>query len=315
MGQSNKENMRTILINPGFYNFKGENGVIFKTAVTKSPYNSLGSLGDVIKYNNSTYIIGDGETLINADKTSNQITKLCVLNMICRQIPLEDKGGDFTLYVTAPPLSYNDQQTEIPKYLKGHYSIEYKGVKKDINIVEVEVFPETILALMAARLNGNIKKNAIIFDIGGVTSTIVRVLNGNASMDDILSDKMGMHKLEFKIFKALSKVYYKYNIIDENNMTKILTEGAINPTTNVNILEESKSIIENIYIEFIQELNRRIEKSDWIIDESYDIILTGGGSKLLYETIKEFSYPQAIMSDNPLFDNLIGLQIIKKMRG
>lgn len=310
---------REVLINTGFYNFKGENGVIFKTAIQKCSLGEMASSGDVITLDNESYIVGRGEPSVSTDKTSNNVTKLCVLNMICRQLKDTDdnvdRGGDFNLYVTSPPIVYAKQKKELPNYLKGEYKIKYKGQERIINIKNVLVFPETILAQLSLRVNQQMCDDVIIIDIGGVTTTVARFVDGNCGENDILSIPYGMHNVNNDVINALQNDYSStgilYNIKD---MTKFLTQGVTIPNTSINILEAAKKEISEVYTSLLNKIDKKMQLSQWGSTSDYQVVMTGGGSIILYDIAKEKFFKNAILSNNPLFDNLKGLEIIKALR-
>lgn len=314
-----ENNTRTVLINTGFYQFKGENGVIFDTAIKECQLNAFSLNGDIITLDNKSYIVGSGEASIGTDKTDNNISKICALNMVCRQLDNSkestDNGGDFHLLVTLPPLNYRSQKDTYAEYLKGEYNVKYKGKDKNINIKKVTVLPETLLAHMSLLANQKISKNALIIDIGGVTTTVAKFTNNACGDEDYFSIPNGMHKVNFHIVNALNVDYSKYNIINEDNMTKFLTDGAIIPGTTTNILDKEKNTINKVYDSLLKSISKKLAQTGWILDDSYDIVMTGGGSIFMFDYAKEKYFPNAILSKNPLFDNLIGLQIIKEIRG
>lgn len=311
---------REVLINTGFYNFKGENGVIFKTAIQKCSLGEMASSGDVITLNNESFIIGRGEPSVNTDKTSNDVTRLCVLNMICRQFKDTkdsiDRGGDFNLYVTSPPIVYKNQKKELPKYLKGEYRIKYKGADRIINIKDVLVFPETILAQLSLTVNQKISDDVIIIDIGGVTSTVARFVDGNCGEGDILNIRYGMHNINYDVINALQNDYSSTGILDNiKDMTRFLTKGVTIPNTSTNILEAAKKEINDVYINFLNKIVKDMKLAQWGATDDFQVVMTGGGSIILYDIAKEKFFKNAILSNNPLFDNLKGLEVIKALRG
>lgn len=308
-----KEEKRTILINGGFYHYKGENEVFFKTAIKEC--RGMGSSGDIIKYNGISYSVGQGLSPTSTNKTDGEITKICTLYMICKQIPKDDVGGDFHIILTAPPLSFNTEKTALPKYLIGEYNVTYNGCSKKINITSVDVYPETILALMAIRQELELKPNTIVIDIGGRTTTVVKTQKGNFGEGDIINHPEGMHFVESVLYNKLITKYHDQNLFNRENVWEVLTGEIENPKTNESIKCEQQSIIDEVFMEYFDKIKTVIENQRWIINSTYDIVLTGGGGKVFYPIISKHYFNNVCISQDPIFDNLKGLQMIKEAKG
>ena len=301
--------MRTIPINNGFYNIKSLGGEIFKSAY-KEVDNFFGvNQPNVLEYDGKKYLVGNGKISLSPDKTDNEATKIFILNMLCRL--MKDKPYEnFNLFLTSPPSTILNQKKALPNYLKGNYSVVYGGDKKDIVIYSVTVFPETILAYFANKPQ-QFKRPVIVLDIGGVTTNAVLISNGSYDSKSIISYPNGMYHLEYDISNYLNA---KYTLnIARDDVSFYLKEGLRMFGSDVDLIEAEKETIESFYKEFMENIIEKFQLKKWNY-KMYDILVTGGGGKNLFAFIKDNFFPQAILSKDPLFDNLNGLAVIAKMK-
>jgi hypothetical protein len=309
--QSNQIQTITIPINNGYYQYKSINNIIFKSRIEKCLCSDIETTADILVYDNETYTVGDGKINLDGDKTTTEFTKICVLNMLSKFCGSE---GKFNVILTTPPLMFQQQSEVLPMYLKGTYNIVANKESKKITIDSVKVLPETFLTYASNNINNKFKrKNLLIFDIGGVTSNIVIIKQGkfNLSPDNIITIKKGMYHIDTEIAQYLNG---KYPLLDcnfddieyarDNN-------GLIDNNTDENIFEIEKDGIENFYMEHIEMLLQEctLKKFNYSL---YDCLITGGGGKILYPYIKDNFIKKAILSIDPIFDNLKGLEIIAK---
>jgi hypothetical protein len=79
--------------------------------------------------------------------------------------------------------------------------------------------------------------------------------------------------------------------------------------TNDDILcDESVYDIEK---EFIDEVIEAIDDKGWNYNK-FETLVTGGGGKNLFDIIQKFFIPKAVLSNDPVRDNLLGLDAFAK---
>jgi pantothenate kinase type III len=284
-------------INCGYYQYKGLENNIFNSRLSKSVYDSIPGNCDVIEVNGEKYTIGVGKVNIDMDKTNNEFTKIFVLNMLGRFT------GDkeiFKVVLSSPPLVYSRHKEVLPEYLEGRYEVIHNGRKKEITIEAVKVYPETIAAYLANRdkFKG---KNVIVIDIGGLTTNAVLIRNGMFTGDDIITIKHGMYHLDFKISQYLLSINLESGFNCEPEDVQYFRD------TKDEILEDEKVI--DIYREFIDDILEKMDNKNWNYNK-FEILITGGGGKNLFDYIKGFSLPKSVLSNDPVYDNLKGLEIL-----
>lgn len=300
--------MKVLPINCGYYNFKSVDGKIVPTRLAIQDFDMIPSNCDVLEYEGIKYIVGYGEINIDTDKTLTEFLKICTLNMLAK---FTDTKEIFKLVLTSPPLLVAYQKEIIPPYLKGEYEIVHNGKKKFIEIEDVKVFPETLTAYVTNNASGRLNdKDVLILDIGGVTTNgcLIR-RGGNFTIDDVFTIKNGMYHLDDEICRHINRKYYQNISIDDVNHFR--ENGLYLRGSKENIWMNEIEFIEDTYRKIINEIKIACDLRKWSVDVLHPII-TGGGGKILFNSIKGDYLPHAELSKNPIFDNLIGLAELTK---
>lgn len=293
--------MKTVPINNGYFNYKSVDRKQFKSRIEKSLCTGVGSNCDTLIFEEETYIVGQGEFNIDRDKTQDEkFTKILVLNMLAKFMDERQERETFKVYLSTPPKMYKNQSKNLPKYLEGDYKICHNGRKLDITISSVKVYPETFIVY----LNHQEKyrdKNLLIWDIGGFTTNIVLIRQGSFTINDFLTLENGMYFLDEKIAQYLSandNIKQTFNIDDIQYMRD----------TEDEILKVNQPYIDELYTKHIKEIIKRIELKGWNY-QLYDNLCTGGGSKILFDNIKQL-VNKVELSNDPVFDNLKALELL-----
>lgn len=287
-------------INLGYYQVKASNNITFKSQlkVTKDKHNLVGL--DVIEYDGVKYIVGTGEAALDFNKTKSISNKIFVLTALAKMIKKE-KEGIFNILITTPPLAYDTQSELLPEYLKGNYEVVYKDEVKNILINEVQVVPETFITYLVNDAEYLKTKMTVIIDIGGRTTNICRLTDNTFVADeDTISFNEGMYNIDLNIAKeALIRLEKSY----DGDFIDLLRKN------NDAGWKEIHPIAEEVYKEHVKKIIDMITKNNWIVDENCEILLCGGGSIHLEKQLKE-AFPNARLSNNPLYDNLYGLEAL-----
>jgi hypothetical protein len=291
--------MRVLPINNGNYQYKSIDGQIFKARLSKSEYGSIQGTCDVLEVEKQEYIIGYGKVNMDMDKTSNEFTKLFVLNMLSR---FTGDKENFKVVLSAPPMVYRVQKDELPEYIIGDYEIVHNGKRKNIGINTVRVYPETIAAYVVNKDRFK-SKNLIVLDVGGLTTNGVLITNNGFSRDDIFTLRHGMYHLDFEICQ------YLLGHCLENGFNCRVEDVQYFRDIRDSILDCEG--VNDIYLKFIDTIVEAMDDMNWNY-RKLDVLITGGGGKNLFETMQRFELPQAVLSNDPLFDNLKGLDVLAK---
>lgn len=294
----------TSCINLGYYQIKANQDICFKSKakVTTDEHNIAS--GDVLELDDKKYIIEIGQPMLEGDKTTSELTKVFVLNVLCKQLEGESEGV-FNLLVTSPPISFKRQSKELPGFLEGEYNVKYNKEEKKIAINKVVVLPETFIAYVVNNPSKLKNKKALIIDIGGKTTNICLLTDCKFNLDDdYVTLTKGMYHINGKIAKILDENEYTTYSDNEEDI-ELLREN------NSDLLTTYKNEIDAVYSEHAEQILKAIQKKAWQIDNNNPILICGGGGILLEKYIKEI-FPHATLSKDPLYDNLNALELMAK---
>lgn len=296
--------MQIVPINNGYSYIKSDLGNKFRSTYRETNMSEYCSTGDTLVLDGKAYIIGDGIYDINKDKTVTEATKLFVLNMLCKHMEFKSTEH-FKVLLTAPPMTYVSQKDKLPQYLKGSYKVQYNGKTKDIFIDDVTVYPETIMAYLANN-PAQFTRPVLVIDIGGLTTNMVLIKNGNYNQDSIVSFSNGMYHVEEEVCEFLNSKYMLD--LDSSDMHDFMSQGIYLGKECKNIIEEEKDAIDNIFNKAVAQIMQKVTIKRWN-PKTCVVLVTGGGGKALFPTIQKF-FDTAQIGANPIFDNLNGLSLL-----
>jgi hypothetical protein len=289
-------------INLGYYQVKASGDISFKSKAKSTIDDKNLASGDVIEFNGKNYIMEIGQPMLDSDKTANDLTKIFVLNVLAKQYDEQENAGNFNVLLTSPPISFKKQSQDLPKFLEGEYKIKYNGKPMTINIKKVVVLPETFLVYTVnnpSKLKG---KKTLIIDIGGRTTNVCLLTDCKFSLDDYFTISKGMYNIDQSIAKKINTANYtSYNDEDIDLLRK----------QNARVLDDNKELIEEVYREHVDSIVKEVSINSWQIDNNTVILICGGGGIILEEYIQE-SFPNAKLSNDPLYDNLKALELMSK---
>lgn len=299
-----------ICINNGYYSYKTQD-LTFKSCCTKTLYDLNIKNNKYITYLNDTYIVGVGNPNLNMDKTFTEESKILMLYTLAQYT---QKKEEFNLILSCPPISFETQARQLPLYLHGKYDVFHMGIEKTIVINEVMLAPESFIIYPINNIDGRYDDSIVfIIDIGGFTTNICKVSNGEFSSEDFITIQNGMWHLDFQISQYINSQYPSINCSVDD--IQILREKGlfIKGNKEINYMDIEKDNIEFIYQGFINNVINACIQKQWNINvDTYDKLITGGGGKTLFPYIKEMYFNNAILSNNPIKDNYYGLEYIKR---
>jgi hypothetical protein len=305
-----EEIMQIIPINNGYYNYKTIQNKIIKSCCEKATYKNIRTSGDILTYANSTYIIGVGNPNLHMDKTLDEKTKILILNTLSKFV--YNKKESFKLLLSTPPLSYEHQSMELPKYLIGRHNVtigEYDDMQ--ISIEDCVVLPETFMAYPANNFDGRYdNKILLIFDIGGFTTNVCMITQGafSGTKDEYLTEQRGMYHIDTEISQLLNSKLPQLNCT-YSDIQYFRNQGLTIDSTDKNYMDVLSKDINEIYISFFEDIITKCITKGWNI-HAYNHLITGGGGQILFKTIKSNFLTKAVLGVNPLFDTLNGLQLV-----
>jgi len=251
------ENIKIIGADTGYGNIKHASGV-FPTGITAYDTAPVFN-GNILKYENIYYRIGEGHKPFVADKATDNdfyILTLAAIAQELNQFGITSADVHNVHIAAGLPLAWVKTQREnFRKYLMRNKSVqfEFNGKVYSINFVGCSIFPQGYPAIIS-RLNEMSGSN-ILADIGNGTMNIMYLNDGKAVERQCWTEKLGV------------------------NQCMISAQNAVMDSTGVKI---DNSIIENIL---------RTGTAD-IAPKYRDIIITTARkySDKIFETLRKYEY-------------------------
>lgn len=192
--------------------------------------------------------------------------------------------------ITCIPASQYKKKDELQKYLEKNNkkSIIINGKKRTIILENISVLPESYSFKADRKLMNRINRNVdtVIIDTGGFT-TDISLFDNNMNLKDANSINLGMLNL-YQNSREYLNVQYDLNISLED--AKDIFDG------NKQLLNSDFSYKSEIVKRFIVNLINEIKILYPNLKNS-NLILVGGGSNILYPTMKKL-YSQTIIDDD-----------------
>lgn len=293
---------------------KGEGSESIRKISFKTKMYDLGK-GDVeiegnshkIEMNGQKYIVGEQGTVKSYDTSKTQlIHQLCCYTGICQYLEPDTKDNHIYMVLACPisVLQSPEAKEEFKEFMKG------KGVIKvtvDENNYEFEIKDVIIKAEGSGILYTDPRtfqgKDVVLFDIGGLNLGINVYRNGVCTKDDRFAEEYGNERLIKEIQDKMS-LYYKGNIINEDEATKILDDGYAMKFGSKD--KDSEDYLEQARQDYFRNV-LAIAKKHKINIELYNSIVFVGGTVKRVEDIIRREIPNAIIPADPQWSTVEGL--------
>lgn len=293
---------KTIYVNSGYYNTKYSCDGVYKIMESKAQINDCANRYLVIE--DEKLEVGVGKRDINT-KDNNLLNHYLTIYSILDFCNAED---EVNILLALPYHQYiNVELREKYKNSLSSKALEYNinGVKKKVLVDRCEVYLEGASAMLNAKQQEEYKDkfddNIIgLIDIGGNTILCMIFDNGKLIKKTIVQINSSMLVLETNIINNInSKLSTYYQDYEFKRLLK--SDDTI-----------IKDIIENRVSVFIDNLIYELRVNQWNDIRNIPLFFTGGGSIILKPYL-EIEFPNAIFSDDALFDNVKGLEIVGKV--
>ncbi|MEH2959960.1 ParM/StbA family protein [Candidatus Merdisoma sp. JLR.KK006] len=274
-----------IALSNGQYIIGFDNGYQFgKTAQTLFD-NGVYAMGKVepsvkehsLKYERKFYKVGEGRAVITEDKVSDENGRLLTMTAIAKELSLKGiTKADIILAVGLPFSDYGREKKRVLTYYEQKLVLkfEFEGIRYDVNISRIFVFPQCYSAV-APRL-GNMKGDYLIVDIGSKTTDVVYLENGIPMERKSVTIEKAMVKWLRQIQGSL-QVQYGKNIPESEILKVLLKQEHFLPRSYANLIRE------NIR-EQIRTLELELKEREYALDYM-NVIYVGGGAA----AVKNFS--------------------------
>ena len=245
----------------------------------------------VLEVNGIEYIVGEqgsfGTDLLKATHENTTILSVTALAMT--------EGNVFDMVTGVPIAMYRNQKQRMKELFKDtQWNITLNGVKKNISIKNVEIFPEAAGAFFSQ----SAIKDAIVVDIGGLSVDVAQFKGGK--LVNSSTYPKGTLKLYSKIANYLNAQYAIS--LKEWDIHNVLLNGLYLYGNKINIdLDEllfthTNDIASDIML-------------DYDIAAEKNVLFAGGAAEWLMGYV---GMPQAIIIDDPQFANVKGYYNVGK---
>lgn len=249
----------------------------------------------ILEYENKKYAIGIGNNTLDIRKTNNAIYRICTMAALAQCI---ENIEEFKITTALPMIHYKNKEfrEQFKEYIAEPNIINVKlnNNKKIIVIKDIIVFMQGASALYA--YNPEQYKNNIIavIDVGGLTINGCIFEDLKPIVDSIFTINAGMLVLYSKIKNTLNEKQCS-NIQDY----KIPY-----------LINQQEDFIKEIVDTHFEGVIKEMRAKNWSI-ETLPMLGIGGGILKIKDTINKY-LPKIKITNNPIYDNAIGLYNIAK---
>ena len=270
---------------------------------------------DTIRYGGQYYTPTMARDSYKRDKTIDDDYFVLTLFAVVRE--LRERGIDparsdepttVVLVVGLPPAHLVRQKDRFREYFnRGEVSFEYNGSPIVLDIVNVHVLIQGYSAILGSYSEIRKLKSAYIIDIGGYTTDVIGVLNGNTNPSICFSEDDGMIHLYNRIHNAMNVKFD--SVPSESQIEELLTD----PSYGDELDEGMADVASEQAREYVKELllKLREKKVDLRLSKG---IFVGGGSSRLKAYIESSELVRNPMFITDIKANAIGYETIVRFK-
>lgn len=203
-----------VKLSSGQYVIGFDNGYQFGKTAQSLFDNGVYAMGTVeptvkehsLKYGRKYYKVGEGRAAITEDKVSDENARLLTMVAIAKELRTEEiHKAEVILAVGLPFSDYGREKKALLEYYeqKPALKYEYEGIRYDVTISRIFVFPQCYSAI-APRL-ANMKGDYLVVDIGSKTTDVLLLKNGMP----VERRSITVEKAMVKWMKQILKEYFE----------------------------------------------------------------------------------------------------------
>lgn len=249
-----------------------------------------------LEYNNKTYFIGEG----NFETEINKAGKENFLPLLLTGLALNSADPIQQVICGLPINQYKANKDALKEEILSNrmYNIKLNDKPKKIIIDKLEIYPEGAGAYYSLET----KEDVIIIDIGGLTTNIAYVVNGDLKAYSTVI--VGTLKIYKEIADRLNSLYTLN--FDIQRAEKTIDKGYLNVDGEMADLSFTKEILKANFAQINEDLLLKFPA------RTEKLVLAGGGYKLFEKAFKN-RYRNSYVADNPVFANSIGFRKVAGM--
>lgn len=192
--------------------------------------------GNILKYNDTWYRIGEGHKAFNPDKTADEDFYILTLASIASELRLERiEEAKVHLALGLPTTWTGRQREEYRRYMMRNPDVQFtfNDVQYNIHLIDCSVFPQGYAALVPLMDNDKKYNNfrqfagtVMMADIGNGTMNIMRLVDGRPNDQHCWTEVLGVNQCVLTVRKQMTD---KYGIdMPETVIEQFLRTGTTN---------------------------------------------------------------------------------------
>ena len=192
--------------------------------------------GNILKYNDTWYRIGEGHKAFNPDKTADEDFYILTLASIASELRLERIAeAKVHLALGLPTTWTGRQREEYRRYMMRNPDVRFtfNDVQYNIHLTDCDVFPQGYAALVPLMDNDKKYNNfrqfvgtVMMADIGNGTMNIMRLVDGRPNDQHCWTEVLGVNQCVLTVRKQMTD---KYGIdMPESVIEQFLRTGTAN---------------------------------------------------------------------------------------
>ena len=255
----------------GYGNMKTENHC-FPTGIM--PGEEASSFAkNVLEYRDKSYVIGEGHKAFVPEKVRDEDYYLLSLAAIAEE--LSDVGiTEANVHIAAGlPLTWTGTQKEaFAAYLTKNtdVSFKYRGVRYNIRIVGVSIFPQGYAAV--APFITKLKGVQMLVDIGNGTMNVMYLIDGRPQLGRMYTETFGTHQCMVAARAAFSRKTQR--TLNDAFIEEILRTG------ESELDEDDFAIVKASVEEYVEQIYRKLHEYGYD-EKTIRLQIVGGGGCLL----------------------------------
>lgn len=226
-----------------------------------------------LKYERKYYKVGEGRTAITEDKVSDENARLLAMVAVANELKIEGvRKADVILAAGLPFSDYGREKKAVIDYYlrKPALKYEFEGIRYDITIREVYVFPQCFAAI-SPNLS-NMEGDYLVIDIGSKTTDVLYLRNGIPVESKSITIEKAMVKW-MKQVQGNLQIQFGKNIPESEILKVILKQPNFLPKAYANLIYDDMR-------ELLHSLELELEERQYDL-QYINLIYVGGGASAM----------------------------------
>ena len=296
-----------IKLNDGSYVIGFDDGYQFGKTANALFDNGVYEMGKVepsvkehsLKYERKYYKVGEGRAAITEDKVSDENARLLAMVAVANELKIEGvRKADVILAVGLPFSDYGREKKAVIDYYlrKPALKYEFEGIRYDITIREVYVFPQCFAAISPSL--SNMEGDYLVIDIGSKTTDVLYLRNGIPVESKSITIEKAMVKW-MKQVQGNLQIQFGKNIPESEILKMILKQPNFLPKAYANLIYDDMR-------ELLHSLELELEERQYDL-QYINLIYVGGGASAM----KNFSEARSnVAYDTDIHANAKGYEFL-----